>query len=211
MTYERRSDPSQHFVETPLGIVSTSRNWYHTTREAINDFIPGLLKKKSLEEIIIEAEAWVKSPDSTSLLIYLGLSLLLPGWLCAVLALAWFAFWYLNKSAFVKPALSKVFKVLNSDGTMMISSLIVLSYLGIEDQYLSVTLGIALYILFKVGLLRLLAQRWWDGAGDGLPLNDRVLKMLLLRYGKKFDLQVPQVEKMEQEIVELMNKRNSDS
>ncbi|MGM0588307.1 MAG: hypothetical protein ACQETE_07840 [Bacteroidota bacterium] len=212
MSYEKRSDPSRHFAETPFGIVSTSRNWYHITRERIEEYVPGLLKKHSLEDLILDAEAWVKSPDSTSLILYLILVLLMPGWLAALVSLAWFGFWYQYKSAFVQPILTRVLKLINSDGVMMIGALVVLSYLGINDRYVDAILGFVLYLLFKVGVLRL----GWEyllarTSPPDIPTNDRVLKMLMMRLGYKFGLEVPEMEQMENQIIDLINKQKSGS
>ena len=57
-------------LELPDGITTSEGNWYHITRDGIENYVPGLLKEFPLERIIREADAWVKSSDGLALMLY---------------------------------------------------------------------------------------------------------------------------------------------
>ena len=71
-------------LELPDGITTSNGNWYHITREGIEEYVPGLLKEKPLELIIEEADAWMKSSDGLALMLFFVLVYMsvnpLPRW-----------------------------------------------------------------------------------------------------------------------------------
>lgn len=210
MNGDRLSGNMSGFVETPLGIISASRNWYHTTSDAIEAFVPGLLKTYDLENIIHDAEAWVKSGDSLAFLLYIGLIYFVDPWICGIGVLVFHSFWYINKSAFVSPLFSGLLKILNHDAVLMAVAVGGLSYLGITGRYTAVIIGIVLFFLFKIGLWRwgidYLHRRF---SKSSFTLNDRLLKMLLVRLAIKNDIEVKEIDQMDKRMKELVFKRKN--
>lgn len=200
------------YVETPLGIFTTSGNWFYTNSEQINSFAPGLLEKTPLEKIINDAESWVKSTDSLSLLLFVILLQFIYPAVAVVISLLFLFSWHLTKSAFIGSFSTTIVKILNYDAIVLIASVASISYLGIIGNYEGVGLGLLFFLVFRFGWMRKLFDTFYNNRNKGITLNDRVAKMVILRHAMREQVLVSQVNKMEAEILELMRrKRNPKS
>lgn len=204
-THDSRSNTL--FLETQLGIVTRTGDWFHTTTDQIKEFVPGLLEERPLDLLVEEAIAWVRSADSLALTILLVLLLVVHPVLAVVIATAFHFFWYRSKSAFVTIYLGKVLKLMNTDGYLLITSLVIISAVGMNGQYLAAGIGLVFFFLMKLGLLKRLWDKIDQGANKKLSLNDRVFKMILVKYGMHYNLAPAQVEQMEDKFVELATSR----
>ncbi|PKD45194.1 hypothetical protein [Rhodohalobacter barkolensis] len=192
---------SINILETPFSTVTSGGHWFHATRDTVEQYVPGLLKKHSFESLITKAVVWIDSADSLAMLIYFGLAFVTETWLAAVIAFLFHYWWYHKKSAFVNIVFETPIRILNSELLQVLIAAVVLSYMGISGMYLAVTIGIIYFFLFKVSLLR----RLWDKIdsakeGDKLPLNDRVLKMILVRYAVYEDIPPVEIKKLDDQI-----------
>ncbi|MDX1672755.1 MAG: hypothetical protein R3211_10470 [Balneolaceae bacterium] len=209
--HEPRS-PDHLFIETKLGIITRSGNWYHITSDEIEEYAPGLLDKRSLDELVEAAEAWVHSADGLSMLAIMILLLLINPWIAFLAVIAFHGLWYLSKSAFVNRQMVWLLELLNSAGFMFVLALFILSALGIAGNYLGVGLGLVAFFLFKLGLLR----KFWDilhrqFTGQPISLSDRVFKMVIIRYGLYEDTPPRDAEEMEERFKDLaLRRRGSD-
>ncbi|MEX2600805.1 MAG: hypothetical protein WD355_04095 [Balneolaceae bacterium] len=201
---------SQHILETGTATVTSGGHWFHATREKVDQFIPGLLKRQPYEKLIQDAVVWIESADSLALLLFFLLVFLAGTTVATVAALLFYFIWYFNKSAFVALILTPVLRLLNSDVIQIGVAALALSVLGMNGVYAGVGIGILFFFLFKVGLMRLfLGWLMSKRAGAGLPLNDRVLKIILVRYAYKEDLKTPQLDRLEEQIKAFMLKLKS--
>lgn len=199
----------QLFIETQLGIVTRTGEWFHITTGHIKKFVPGLLKEVSLEVLIRDAQAWVRSADSLALTLLMTLLMLINPWLAAISTLAFHWLWYTYKSALVNRWTGKVLAWMNSDGYHFIIALVALSYLGMYGMYLALAIGIIFFFVFRLGLL----GKIWNKltADKPLTLNDRVLKMVLIRYAMSKDLSPQSIQQMEEQFREVaMNRKNGE-
>lgn len=207
MSKEKVSKYNWKMAEMPGGISTSNGNWYHITRESIEAYVPGLLKEHSLEKIIRQADDWVNSSNGLSLFLYLLLAFIgVDSVLAFGLSLIFFLFWYLNTSAFVSIIFSPVVKLLNLDGFVYVVSTAVLIYFAWQEQFTALWLGIVLFFLFKVGLLNLILKLYSSKRESTKPeMNDRVLNMLLIRYGMKEGLMPEKIQKMQDDLIETAN------
>jgi hypothetical protein len=196
------------FLETPMGIVTRTGDWFHTTTEQIEQYVPGLLAKRSLESLVEEGIAWVRSADSLALSLLLILILFIHPLLAASIAFAIHFFWYRSKSAFVTIYMGKVLKFINSDGYQLILALVIISAVGMNGQYLAAGVGLVFFFLMKLGLLKKLWDKLDEGTQKELSLNDRVFKMLLIKYAMHYNMAHKHVQKMEERFKEMaMNRK----
>jgi hypothetical protein len=204
-------------LELPDGITTSNGNWYHITRNGIENYVPGLFKHRSLERVIQEADAWVKSSDGFSLILFFILAFFgITPWLAAAISLVFYFFWYFNTGVFVNVTSTPVAKLLNRDGVVYgVSALFLIgisfgeitSGIGISVDFNAIWYGLILFFLFKVGLLRLTIE-FARKKFLGLPKvskEDRVLNMLLIRYGMKYGILTGEVNEMEKELVRIVN------
>lgn len=199
----------QLFMETRMGIVTRTGEWFHITSELIDQYVPGLLEKVSLHNLIKDARAWVRSSDSLALTLLLGLILYLNPWVAAIATLAFHWLWYNYKSALANRWLGSIFSMMNSDGYQMIIALIVLSMMGMWGQYLALGIGIAFFFILRLSLLNKLWERLTSN--KAMTLNDRMLKMLIVKYAMNENLAPEEVQDMEEELTDaalkIKNKR----
>ncbi|GAB5409479.1 MAG: hypothetical protein BalsKO_18440 [Balneolaceae bacterium] len=203
-------------IELPDGITTSNGNWYHITSEKIERYTPGLLKRYSIERIIKEADAWVKSADGLSLLLFFVLAYLsVTPWLAAVLSIVFFFVWYFNTSAFLNLASSPVVKLITTDGfvyTVTGALLIGIAFtdslvsLGLSVEFNALWYGLILFFLFKVGLLRLLIKFVQSRSPKpNVEMPDRILNMLLIRYGMKEGILTGKINEMQDRLLEVAN------
>ncbi len=196
-------------LETPFSTVTSSGHWFHATRESVRDYVPGLMKKMTFESLIGRAVVWIDSADSLAMFLYFGLAYLTNFWIAALAALLFHYVWYHQKSAFVNIVFTPLLKLFNRDFIQLLVAAVALSFMGIWGMYSALIVGIIYFFLFKIGLLR----RFWDrlqtrGKSDKLPLNDRVLKMVLVRYSLYENVPPTEIEKMDQQVQKAILERN---
>jgi hypothetical protein len=213
MEHFKRGRFDWQMLEMPDGITTSNGNWYHITTQEIDKYVPGLLKKYPVERIIEEADAWVKSSDGMALmlfflLVYMSLSPLLA----TLISLVFYLFWYFNTGFFVNVTATPLAKILYKDGVIYTVSAILLigislndtiSSMGLQVDFYALWYGLGLFFLFKVGLLRLLIE-FLRSRFFGKPTvakEDRVLNMLLIRYGMKMGVLTGKVEEMENKLI----------
>lgn len=210
MVKHQRRGTDQLFMETKLGIVTRSGEWFHTTSESIREYAPGLLEKVPLQVLVKDARAWVRSADSLALTLLLGLLLYVNPWLAALATLAFHWVWYNYKSAIANRWFGSLFAIMNTDAFQVLLALVVLSLFGMWGNYLALGIGIAFFFVFRLGLL----NKLWDRltSAKKLSLNDRMLKMLIVKYALHENVAPAGVEQMEQQLQEaalrMKNKRN---
>ncbi|MBO6572302.1 MAG: hypothetical protein JJ958_07640 [Balneola sp.] len=196
-----------NMVELPDGITTSNGNWYHTTSEAIQQYIPGLLKKHEIGKIIKNADHWVGSCNGISLILYLVLVLFsVDAFLSAGIALLFFLFWYYNTSAFVTPVLNAVARLFHFDGFLYVATAASLIYLSMQGGLTATWVGLGLFFLFKVGLLKMLLT-WISSkrSVEKAARQDRILNMLLLRYGIKEGLYSGNIQSMQDSLFKTVN------
>lgn len=194
-------------VELPDGITTSNGIWYHTTSTEIKNYIPGLLKKYSIEEIVKNADYWVNSSNGMALVLYLGLTAVgISALISSIIALLFFIIWHYNTSAFVTPLLNPVMRLFDFDGFLYLSTAAVLIWFSFNSWYAEMWAGLALFFLFKVGLLKMLLK--WIASkrkSNKAEHQDRILNMLLMRYGIKEGLYGGSVKDMQKNLIKTMN------
>lgn len=190
-----------NILETNLYTVTSGGHWFNATSQTVDEFVPGLLEKHSFDKLISKAVLWIDSTDSIALLLYFILVFTTDTILAAAVALLFHIWWYFYKSAFVNLLFMPVINILNKDFTQLLIAAVALSFLGINENYLGLLIGVIYLFLFKVGLLRLLLNKILQGKmKSGLPLNDKVFKMVLIRYAMYEDIAPPEVEKLDKHV-----------
>lgn len=192
-----------------MGIVTREGDWFHTTREQIDAFAPGLLEEVSLEELIREAAAWVKSASSLSLILLYGLLFWVNPWLAAALTLAFHWLWHHHKSGFVVRGAGPLLRFVNSNAFLFVIAFLSLSMFGFQQQYTAVGIGVVSFFVMKPGLFRRGWERLVSTPKDELTPNDRVLKMVIVKRAIYEDVAPADVEKMEERLKQLALSRKT--
>lgn len=206
---ETRQSHTVQILETPYSTVTSGGHWFHATRKTVKEYVPGLLKKFSFEELIAKSIVWIDSADSLALILYFLLAYMVDVWIATLGAFLFHYIWYHLKSAFVNTLFTPILSVFNRDFFQLLIAAVMLSFMGISGMYAAVIVGMLFFFLFKVGLLRRLWD-WVETKRDNkkLPLNDRVLKMVLIRYSLYENMPPSEIEKMDQQVQKAILERN---
>jgi len=196
-------------LETPYSTVTSGGHWFHATRKSVNEYVPGLLKKMSFEDLISKSVVWIDSADSLSLILYFMFAYIVDVWIAAPVAIVFHYIWYQHKSAFVNIVFTPVLSLFNKDFFQLLLAAVILSFMGISGMVAAVVIGMIYFLLFKTGLLRRLWD-WLEVKKDikGLPLNDRVLKMVLIRYSLYENMPPKEIGKMDQQVQKAILERD---
>ncbi|REL37560.1 hypothetical protein DYD21_07150 [Rhodohalobacter sp. SW132] len=193
-----------------MSTISSAGHWFFATRKTVEEYVPGILKKHSFESLIHKSILWIDSTDSLAMLLYFALAFVINPWIAAAVTFGFHFWWYFNKSAFVSLSMLPVLRVIHHEFVQLLAAGLLLSLMGINGMYLALFFGVIFFFLFKIGLLR----RFWDRfdkkkAKDKLPLNDRVLKMLLVRYSMKENIAPQEVQRLEKHVQDAVIKFNT--
>jgi len=194
-------------VELPDGITTSNGNWYHTTADNIEKYISGLLKRHSIEKIIKSADHWVSSPNGFSFILYLILILVgVNAFLSAGISLFIFFGFYFNTSAFVAIWLNPVARLFDFDGFLYVAAASALIYVSMQGEQSAMWVGLFLFFLFKVGLLKMLVK-WIQSKRKNSKTSreDKILNMLLIKYGMKEGLYSGNIKQMQDSLLNTVN------
>lgn len=198
-------EPGLHVVETPNGLFSAAGFWYRTSLAAIDDLAPGLRTKIDLHQTVRDTEVWIRSFESVGLWALLLSLPFLGAYPSALLATVLSLVWYFWRSALIHPSATAFVKALTHDGPVLIATLFVISYVGNTGRTLDAILGLAFFFVFRFGWLRMLLDRWHD-ASRPMTMNDRVLRMMLIREAMRHDIRVESVHTMRTELMKAVRK-----
>ena len=200
--------PNSEFVETPLGIFTANGNWFYTNTEQINAYAPGLLPRVGIDQLIAEAEIWVKSTDVVTILVLLLLLQLMPASFAAFLSLPVLGLWHLAKSAMVSQWATTVLRFVTHDAFILVLAVVSISYLGMQQAYTDFAVGLLFFFLIRFGWIRKGFDRFYERFNTGIGLNDRLLKMIVIRKAISEGVTIPELKRMEDQILSLMEKKS---
>lgn len=208
------NDPGPMFVDTPSGIFTASGVWFHTTEEALRNYAAPVLDHVPLDRLIHWAEVWIRSPQIIALW---GLPLLLvwmPPGLAALVALLLYLGWTVLSPAVASSTAAWIFDKLDVVVAQGAYYVLVLSYIAALDRYGAVGVGLAGFILLRWGLLKRAVHplvRRGLRALYALPVSDQVLRAFIIRVALNYELSLPQLDAIEQRMIENWRSKNDVS
>ena len=217
MAIKNSNSGKWQMMELHDGITTSNGSWYNINTSQIDKYVPELLKKIQLATLIKQADAWVFSVDALSLLMYFFLVFVAIDPLTAcIIALVFYLIFYFNTSAVVNIQLSRLIQIFSNDGFLYgLSALFLigislnksaLSSLSLDIEMSALWYGIAMVFICKVGLLRLLLRYLTAKfSKNSVMRQDRILNMLLIRYGLHHGILTKGVNEIQDELLRLKN------
>jgi hypothetical protein len=197
------------YVETPAGIFTRNGNWYFMNTGLINKLSPELLSHKHLDEIVHDSEIWVRSTDSVSVWTFIILIQFTPVPMAFLIAIGVLYLWQLGKSALINKPLTTIVKILSNESLVLIAAVASISYLGILELYSDLFMALLFFLVFRFGWLRKLFDNFYQNRSGSMTLNDRVMKMVVIKAAISERLEVPGLRTMEQELIDAMTRNKS--
>lgn len=204
------ADAGFPYLDTPAGILTPGGMQFATRESLLHQHAGALLEKPeySVGELLKRASYWIKGSDGVGILLSLISLMLLPLLPAVLVSIAGSAAWHLNKSALATPLATPLMKFVGYDIFQLLIAVAPLSYFGMQQLYGHLAAGFLLFLLFRFGILRSAAESLWRkfSASGSVPLNDRVLNMLITRYAISEGITLENTAQMEQDIKEAMRR-----
>lgn len=203
------ADETSTYIDTPRGIFSGAGIWFHTREEQLREFAGPVFEHEGIEELLSQAAAWLRSGRVVAIWGLLGALLTVPPLPAVIGALVVYIFWELVGPRLVNRPMIQAFGLLDRPGVQMAGYLLGLSVLAQLDAYWSVGTGLAGFIVVRWALLSKVmdpVMEWLRGSIYAVPVADHVLRLVILRAAMKYDVSQPDVDQMEQEVLELMRR-----
>lgn len=205
MNVAARKQETNAYVETPNGLFTASGYWFQTTEHALQHYAPDLLERIPIEQLLRQAERWLRSPQTLVIWALPVLLMKLSPFVALFAALGLFAAWTLLRPLFVSWRAATFFGVLEHVGLQALYSIGILSWFGMQGQTMALVVGVAGFVGLRWGLVE-------KGLGYGLdpllvkmyalPVPDHVLKSVMVRKTVKLRVPLEDVDRMQRVLLD---------
>ncbi len=197
------------FVDTPKGIFTASGVWFRTTEALLRQYAGGVFAREPLGKLLTDAEVWLRSPQALTLWLLPMFLFLIPPLPAAAAALVVYVAWKSLGPSFVGRTLTRLFRLLDLVLLQALFYVFMLSALAAQQQYMAVWVGLGGFILLRWGLVRWatlpLVRLLWTSLYR-LPVPDQVLRALILRAAMKHGVALPELDRIERQILDTLRR-----
>ncbi len=205
-------DSDSDFIELPTGIFTADGVWFHTSEEHLRDFAAPVIDRIGLFRLFQEATAWNRSPVTLTILVLAVLLHVLPAIPAVMVSLGVYFIWRTYHAHAVILWLVRVALFLGKPSIQAVVYVISLSILGLAGVYVSVGIGLVLFVLLRWGIVDMVyvrLEKLISGTISSIPLPDRILRALLLRYAVSGGDSLASTESYETRIMEIWERGNN--
>lgn len=214
MERPRLQDDDAGYVDTPYGIFTAEGIWFHIREEGLRKYASALLDDISLEELLQRAALWMRSPQIITLWMLPVALWFLPPVAAALLVPGLFMTWRVLSPSVVSEVATQIADWLDIAVVQGLFYVFVLSALAAQGRYAALTVGLVGFVLLRWGLieraLKPLVQPLIDALYT-LPLPDQILRAFIIRMALNRRLPLPQLDAMQQDILDTWNYRHDQS
>ncbi|NNE69909.1 MAG: hypothetical protein HKN29_06040 [Rhodothermales bacterium] len=205
----RKGEKPPAFVDLPNGIFTLQGVWFHTRVEDLRQFCGDLLKHVSLEKLLADAAAWLRSPATFALWVFL-LGVMLRSPVTAVVAgVTGYIGWGVLSPGLVLRPLVALARVLQHPIVVGAAYVLGLSWLSSGGQTVGVVAGLLWFILVRWGVVEKILSPAVSHLRKRLyrlPAPDQILRGLIIRHALAHRVSVGDLDAMERRILEIANR-----
>jgi hypothetical protein len=196
----------------PAGIFTADGVWFHTSESALREFAGEVIEQIGMGKLLMTAGAWLRSADTVGALSLALFLLIMHPVVAVLLAFAIYITWDVLSPSFAFILLVRAVRALSGAAFQGVLFVIVLSWLGMNDQVLGAILGLVCFVLLRWGLARNAVSRLEEryAGGDMIPKADRVLRGLLIRHALALGITLPPTAVLEERILEIWSRGKRD-
>ena len=210
MKFPRLHSAETTFVDTPEGIYTASGVWFRTREDSLYAYAGPVFDHEPLARLFTQAEVWLRSPMTLALWLLPLLLFMLSPLQAALAALVVYVGWESLGPSFVSRTVSGVFRVLDLVLLQAAYFVLTLSVLAAQEQFAALWVGLGGFILLRWSLVRMVTQpvvkRIWATLYK-MPVPDQVLRSFIIRAALKYRVSLPELDRIEQEIVENLKRK----
>jgi hypothetical protein len=211
MEPSRLHDKDAAYVDTPYGIFTAEGIWFHIREEALRTYAAALLEDISLEQMLRWAALWMRSPQIVTLWLLPVALWFLPPVAAALLVPGLFMTWRVLSPSVISETAVRVADWLDIPVVQGLYYVFVLSALAAQGRYTALAIGLVGFILLRWGLIERALKPLMQPllrALYTLPLPDQILRALIIRMALNRRQSLPQLDAMQQDILDTWNYRN---
>ena len=201
-----------YWAESPDGIVTIDGGRFHTTEADLRSFAADVVDRYGMTTLLKMANTWARLPATKGLLILIALLPYAALWQAAAAAiLVWF-FGSVVSPSTVFLVFMRPLSWISHPVVQGLLYVLFLSLLAAQGAYPAVGLGLAGFIVFRWGLLDRVFGRvvaTFRKPLSPLPVQDAILRNLIVRAALKHGYPVGGTDAMQQRILEIMHYRRS--
>lgn len=209
----RKGERPPAFVDLPNGIFTLEGVWFHTRLEDLKEFCGELLDRVPLETLLRGAAAWLRSPGTMSLWLFL-LGLLWRSTPTAVLAgVVGFLGWSILSPGIVLRPLVTVSRLLQHPLVVGAAYIVGLSWVSSGGGTLGVVTGLGWFILVRWGVVERIAAPLVSTIQSRLyrlDPADQILRGLIIRHALAHRISLGDLGAMERRILEIANRHRKN-
>ena len=201
--------PNLSYVDTPQGIFTAAGNWFRARKDALEAYAGPVLEHESLERLLGRTEVWLRSPETIvlwALPIFMIVIEPLPAILAAVTI---YIGWKGLGPSLVSLGIGRVLDLLDRVWLQGAYYVGILSYLASLEMYVAVLVGLIGFVFLRWGLVGKVVgpvvRVIWATLYE-LPIADQILRGFIMRTAMKHRVALPQLEKLERQILEMFSK-----
>lgn len=191
------------YVPTDRGIFTETGTWFAATEEEVEAYADGVLRERPLQQLLTDADLWLRSPTALALwALILGL-LVLPPVPAALASIVIFAGWTILGPAGVSLVGLRIMRVADSVILQALAYVAILSLLARGGAMASMWVGLAGFIAYRWSLVQRVIEplvRPLHRSMYELPVPDHVLRSIVVRWALKLRISIPQIEEVERSI-----------
>ncbi len=210
MKFPRLHSAETTFVDTPEGIFTASGVWFRTREDSLYAYAGPVFDREPLARLFTQAEVWLRSPMTLALWLLPLLLFMLSPLQAALAALVVYVGWESLGPSFVSRTVLGVFRVLDLVLLQAVYFVLTLSVLAAQEQFAALWVGLGGFILLRWSLVRMATQpvvkRIWATLYK-MPVPDQVLRSFIIRAALKYRVSLPELDRIEQEIIENLKRK----
>jgi hypothetical protein len=199
------------YVDTPYGIFTAEGIWFHIREEGLRTYAAALLEDLSLEQLLQWAALWMRSPQIVTLWLLPVALWFLPPVAAALLVPGLFMTWRVLSPSVMSETAVRMADWLDVAVVQGLYYVFVLSALAAQGRYAALAIGLIGFILLRWGLIERALKPLMQPllrALYTLPLPDQILRALIIRMALNRRQPLPQLDAMQQDILDTWNYRN---
>lgn len=200
------------FVDTPEGIFTSSGVWFRTRVALLEDYAGAVFTHEPLPMVLTHAEVWLRSAQTLALWVLPAFLFIASPVQAGLGTLVVYVAWRGLGPSFVNRPMMRLFGVMDLVLVQALYYVFVLSTLAAQAQYSAVWAGLAGFVLLRWGLIRWstapLLRPIWRSLYT-LPVPDQVLRATLVRAAMKFGVSLPEIDRMERQILDNLHRKKS--
>lgn len=214
MDPSRLHDEDASYVDTPYGIFTAEGIWFHIREDGLRRYAAALLDDIALEQLLQRAALWLRSPQIVTVWMLPVALWFLPPVAAALLIPGLFMTWRVLSPSMVSEMAARVADWLDVPVVQGLYYVFVLSILAAQGRYTALTVGLVGFVLLRWGLIERAIKPLVQpliGSMYTLPLPDQILRAFIVRMALNRRLSLPQLDAMQQDILDTWNYRRDQS